>query len=234
MHGAHGTASAALDGLSSGRGGWGRSDAREVERAGAHPLVCWERRICVHKFRWCAAERSYDILHAILRGPAHYQTPVPHDMNDGVTMYRLGERDLRVLHGDVGERSQKGRRTHRGIGERAHSDGERVGIWHRHDLVRGRVARVAASPSCAGRLLFAAHTVMLESVARSGIPRAGPQKSRARARMPSRTPIPVKATFAGGYTLTGHVSIYLRSIFMIRTKLTPPLKTSEKRVEYST
>ena len=28
-------------------------------------------------------------------------------MNDGVTTYRSGERDLRVLHSDVGERSQK-------------------------------------------------------------------------------------------------------------------------------
>ena len=84
-------------------------------------------------------------------------------MNDGVTTYRPGERDLRVLHGDVGEQSQKGRRMHRGISERAHSDGERIGIWHRRDLVRGRVARVAASPSCAGRPLFAALTVKLRN-----------------------------------------------------------------------
>ena len=69
-------------------GGRGLSDAREAERVGAHPLVCWEKRIYVHQFRWYAAERSHDILHAILRGQAHYQTSVPHDMNDGVTTYR--------------------------------------------------------------------------------------------------------------------------------------------------
>ena len=93
-------------------GGRGLSDAREAESAAAHPLVCWEKCIYVHQFRWYAAERSHDILHAILWGQAHYQTSVPHDMNDGVTTYRPGERDLGILHSDVGEQSQKRRRTH--------------------------------------------------------------------------------------------------------------------------
>ena len=65
-----------------------------------HPPVCWER-VCVCRFRWCVAERPYDILYAILRGLAHYQTPVTQNMNDGVTTYRQGERYLRVLHSDL-------------------------------------------------------------------------------------------------------------------------------------
>ena len=66
---------------------WGRrrSDAGDVERAAAHPLVCREGRICVYRFRWCAAERLYDILQAILAGLAHYQTPVTQNTSDGVT-----------------------------------------------------------------------------------------------------------------------------------------------------
>ena len=47
------------------------------------------------------AERPYDILYAILRSLAHYQTSVTQNMNDGVTTYRQGERYLRVLHSDL-------------------------------------------------------------------------------------------------------------------------------------
>ena len=68
-------------------------------------------------------------------------------MNKGVTTYTSGERDLRVLHSDVGERSQKRRRTHtrthRGIGEHAHSDGGQVRIWHSHDPLRRFTLREA-------------------------------------------------------------------------------------------
>ena len=65
--------------------GRGRSNSRDVERAAAHLLVCREGRICVYRFRGCAAERPYDILQAILAGLAHYQTPVAQNTSDGVT-----------------------------------------------------------------------------------------------------------------------------------------------------
>ena len=61
-------------------------------------------------------------------------------------------------------------------------------------------------------------------MAHSSILRAGPRKSRAR-----------KSHFRRRVhldMLTGHVSIYVKTIFMIRTRLTAPPEISEKGVEY--
>ena len=58
-------------------------------------------------------------------------------MNDGVTTYRSGERDLRVLHSEVGELSQKWRPTHRGIMEGRSGSGI------------GMISYAAASPKVA-------------------------------------------------------------------------------------
>ena len=68
---------------------------------------------------------------------------------------------------------------------------------------------------------FAAYNI-LESD--EGVPRKG----GARTQTLRRTPIPIKITLAGGKAFTSNVNIHLESMFIIRTRLTPSPRASEK------